>query len=376
MKHLSLKIIFLAVVLPPLLYLGSVIGLERHLNDRYQKQVEKVFIGDTRPLLQGDLALKKALADHIDRFLQTTSASFWGIKIDITVNTRSGFLLYPGLAHETVTATPPPDPLAVAADNFRLLNDGLILKTSVVIPHNVTLSNMFLLFYLGAGSAAVYLYLKVAIRRLRQDELSSQNELDRLEALSNEYAGRLTDLADEKAILTEEMQRLQHRFAEERAKAVANEDQLIQDIVSLEEKINANLALHQEQMNQIQALEEKLSRVEGNRPKPKAVETVQKRFKALYKNLSFNERAITGYLELPDELKIKSEEVIHQLDQDPALVKIKRKVFGKKNREPVLEVIFGYRGRLYFSNKENRIEILAVGTKNSQDRELGFLERL
>lgn len=376
MKYISLKIIILAILLPSLLYLATVIGLERILTDRCQKQVEKVFIGDTRPLLQGERDLKKTLADHIDRYVQNTSAAFWGVRISITVTTHSGFLLYPGLAHESGADTLAEDPLTVAADNFRLLNDGLVVKTAVTIPHNVVLSNLFLLFYLCSASVGVYLYLKSAIRRSRQDEMDRRSQMDRLEARSSDYAGQLAALTDEKAVLAEEMAKLRQRFEEEKAKAVANEDQLIQDIVALEEKMQANLAQQQEQTRQIQALEEKLGRQEKDRQKPKSAESVQKRFKALYKNLVFHERAIAGYLDLPDELKIKSEEIIHQLNEDPSLVKIKRKVFGKKNREPVLEVIFAYRGRLYFSNQDNRIEILAIGTKNSQARELGFLERL
>ena len=74
---------------------------------------------------------------------------------------------------------------------------------------------------------------------------------------------------------------------------------------------------------------------------------------------------------------MKAEEVIHQLNEDPGLVRIKRKVFGHKGHETVLEVLFGYKGRLYFRNdKDKGIEVLAIGTKNTQARELEFLARL
>ena len=67
----------------------------------------------------------------------------------------------------------------------------------------------------------------------------------------------------------------------------------------------------------------------------------------------------------------------YQLNEDPALVRVKRKVFGGKGQKTVLEVIFGYKGRLYFRNtKEKGIEVLAIGTKNTQARELEFLARL
>jgi hypothetical protein len=76
-------------------------------------------------------------------------------------------------------------------------------------------------------------------------------------------------------------------------------------------------------------------------------------------------------------MKIKAEEVIHQLNHDPQMVTIKRKVFGKKNRETVLEVLFAYKGRLYFRNThQNRIEVLSIGTKHTQSKDLTFLDKL
>ena len=57
-------------------------------------------------------------------------------------------------------------------------------------------------------------------------------------------------------------------------------------------------------------------------------------------------------------------------------VQIKRKVFGKKNRETVFEVIFAYKGRLYFWKiSGNRVEVLAIGTKLTQNKSLVFLDK-
>jgi type IV secretory pathway VirD2 relaxase len=82
-------------------------------------------------------------------------------------------------------------------------------------------------------------------------------------------------------------------------------------------------------------------------------------------------------MELGDDMKIKSEEVIHRLNENSTAVKIKRKVFGKKGRETVREVIFAYNGRLYFRKiKDCKIEILAIGTKNTQTKDLEFLDNL
>ena len=43
----------------------------------------------------------------------------------------------------------------------------------------------------------------------------------------------------------------------------------------------------------------------------------------------------------------------------------------------MLEVIFAYKGRLYFRNtKDKRVEVPAIGTKNTQARELEYLAKL
>ncbi|RLC29604.1 MAG: hypothetical protein DRH32_07085, partial [Deltaproteobacteria bacterium] len=71
-----------------------------------------------------------------------------------------------------------------------------------------------------------------------------------------------------------------------------------------------------------------------------------------------------------------AEEVIKQLDSG-GRVDIKRKVELKKSSEKVFEAIFAYSGRLYYRNlSDGRIEILVIGTKNSQVKDLSFLETL
>jgi hypothetical protein len=76
-------------------------------------------------------------------------------------------------------------------------------------------------------------------------------------------------------------------------------------------------------------------------------------------------------------MKIKGEEIIHKLNEDPSFVSVKRKVFGKKGRATVQEVIFSYKGRLYFrKKKDGQIEILTIGTKNTQAKDLEFLDNL
>jgi hypothetical protein len=149
----------------------------------------------------------------------------------------------------------------------------------------------------------------------------------------------------------------------------------------LETKLNENLGRQTSQEEEIRGLKEKIELLEKeqrreDRGRSKTAAAFQRRFATLYKNIAVSERAVDGLLEMNGEMRLKAEEVIHQLNAAPDLVVIKRKVFGKKNRETVLEVVFAYKGRLYFRRREGRVEVVAVGTKNTQERELEFLASL
>ena len=168
----------------------------------------------------------------------------------------------------------------------------------------------------------------------------------------------------------------------ERQKASATEDEMMDELVALEEKIGETLSQQDQHVLEINQLREKIKQFEKEnetktRQRLKGIDAAKKRFGALYKRIAVHDRAIEGFVDLTEEMKIKAEEVVHQLNDDPKLVQIKRKVFGKKSRETVFEVIFAYKGRLYFRNNAgNRVEVLVIGTKLSQNKDLAFLDKL
>jgi hypothetical protein len=124
-------------------------------------------------------------------------------------------------------------------------------------------------------------------------------------------------------------------------------------------------------------LEQSKEKVRRPHPKKKKIGTTQKRFKTLYKGLSFTDRAIEGFLSLSDEFQLKAEEIIHNLNEDDSLVPVKRKVFGKGGKMNILEVDFSYSGRLYYQkDTKSKIKVVAIGTKNSQEKDLAYLESI
>ena len=134
--------------------------------------------------------------------------------------------------------------------------------------------------------------------------------------------------------------------------------------------------------SQILQMQGDLSRLQAKLVKPKhrnkASEVAERRFRVLYKNLLFTDRAIEGFTALTEEYQLKAEEVIHRLNQDESLVSVRRKVFGKGGKLDVLEADFSYSGRLYFQkdSQSTKTRILAIGTKNSQEKDIAYLGSL
>jgi hypothetical protein len=376
MKYLPFKILILCVFLPPVLYLFSVQSIERYLHGKYLSEIENTYVGDTAPLFNGSIGLNEAVAKNITRYFQTKKLLAWGVKARLAVSTKRGKIIYPPVFEEE-NPLPQSYPMKIAAENYTLMTEGLLLDLNLTLAHNTVLSNVLLIFYIMISVVILNRYYRAGLNKTRKEEQEKEKEINRLLHLEKKHLNSLAELAKDKDGLTSEHALIKNQYEDVMKRASRNEDEMIEEIMALEEQLNQNLARQKKRQDEIDILTEKLSRYEKEKPKLKAPEALQKRFKAIYKNISIQERALGGFIDLTDNLKIKAEEIIHQLNQDPALVPIKRKVFGKKGRETVLEVVFAYKGRLYFRKlQDNRIDILAVGTKNVQAKDLQFLDKL
>jgi len=382
MKYISFKLLIICILLPPVLYVFSIQSLERHLQGRYTKEIEDIYTGDTRPLFDGSIQLKKAINNNIDSYLKSKTLISWGVKTSVTVTTKRNTILYPTVFEDEQVLLLQPDPMKVAADNYNIMNEGLVVNVDLKLAHNTIASNAILAFYIFVVGFVLYFYYSKSINKARREEMAKNNEIARLLEMETKQTDSIKDIKRDSVHLTSEVNKLKNKLENEKIKTSLNEDEMIKEIVSLEDKININLKHQKKKQDEIDALKEKINLLEMGRhkeekQKAKRIDSIQKRFKALYKNISVQKRALSGFIELTDDMKIKGEEIIHQLNEAPDLVPIKRKVFGKKTREKALEVIFAYRGRLYFrKSKENKIEILAIGTKNTQAKELEFLSNL
>jgi len=326
--------------------------------------------------------LKDAINRNIDGYLQNKVLIPLGVRVNAAVTTKQNTILYPTFFDEEENSILGSNPMKVAAENYNLLEEGIVVKVALTLEHNTLLSNTILAFYILVSVLVLYFYYKAGIKKAKQEDTEKSKKITRLLKLEKNQTKNLKALVKIKQKLTSEISVMKKRLEKERVKATKNEEEMIKEIVALEEKFNKNLALQNTKQEEIDTLIEKIKRFEkANRKdstqKTKALNSVRKRFKTLYKNVSINKKAINGFMDLTDEMKIKGEEIIHKLNEDPKYVQVKRKVFGKKGRTTIQEVIFAYKGRLYFRNaKGSRIEILTIGTKNTQIKDLEFLDNI
>lgn len=382
MKFLSLRILILCILLPPVLYIFSVQSIEKHLKGRYTNEIEDFYLEDTRPLFEGSIRLKDAINNNINRYLQSKALIALGVKVAITVTSKQNRILYPAVVDPKEASLLPNNAMQIASDNYELMNEGLVVNVDLVLEHNTLLTNAILGFFIFASILVLSFYYWTGVKKARQEEMEKNSELFRLKEVEINHADNLKALMKDKKNLISEIKKTKKQLKKDKVKTRKNEDEMIKEIVVLEDKINNKISILNERQEEIDALKEKIKLFEKevrkeSKQKTKIYNSARKRFKTIYKNISIDKKAIIGFLDLTEDMKIKSEEVIHKLNENPKIVPIKRKVFSKKGRATVQEVIFAYNGRLYFrATKNSRIEILTIGTKNTQIKDLEYLDKI
>ncbi|HKL00301.1 MAG TPA: hypothetical protein VJ943_08605, partial [Desulfotignum sp.] len=329
-KYFPFKILILCILLPPVLYILTIQVLETHLETSVKNALEEIYIGDSAPLLDGTLEIEQAVARNINAFLQQKNLQTWGIQTRVSVTTRQGTLLYPRTfdLDDQDTALPEISPMETAARNYDLLNQGLVLEFDLAIAHARLLSGLILgLYILGALGMFLWFY-RIGATKSRYDTLQQEQEIAHLQDLEKQYRKKLVHLDQEQKTLSAELGQVKHHFEGEKKRASVNEEEMIQEIIHLEEKLAANLAHQQQQRQVIDELSDKIQQFEtGKRKtrkeKTKEEEVFQKRFSTLYKQTIVHTKAVDGFAGLTSELQLKAEEIIHQLNQDPGLVPVK-----------------------------------------------------
>ncbi len=391
MKSFPLKLLLFFLLLPPAGYgitmavLQEVV-LDAFLTPTLVNYFHNKSLRNIDAVMQGDLPLKAAVARNIEpqiRKLHFLRAA--GVELSVAVLTRNGTVLYPRL--QTILgepgqagAPPPKDKFTIARENLALTHQGLVVHVRARLNMVSLTSAVIFAVYLVLSALLFYRVFRQRMGRIHAAEKEREAEIRRLHDQEREREADLEQLRQGHGALTADLERLRESMREERRQALKNEDGMVAEIELLERRISENLTLRERQQAEIETLQQTISHLEKNRKGAgagKKEAMLQKRFHTLYKNLRFTDKAVSGFANLAEDQKIKCEEIIHHLNEDASLVPVKRKVFGKKGRQTILEVVFGYRGRLYFrKTRDGGLDILAAGTKNTQNKDLEYLNKL
>ncbi len=396
-SRFRIKYILLAFCIVLLCHSGTLNLMGKYLGTIYQEKIENHYIGDTKPLFNGTIRFKDAVNQNIKKLLiHDWGVKFFNLKINILITSENGEVVYPFYDSSGPNAKEDNgvwDNSAIATKNFNLLHEKRKLIVVTRLGYISPASFLILFFYLFIAFILFLIINKTReklllqyrsqgkiIVKFKEEEKKLKEEEKKLKTDHGISKKKLQALEQQRKKLIEQLNAAETEQSAELKKARTNEDEMINEIDFLEKQLNKNIAMQKIKEQEIHDLKKQVARYErrkGKSGKRGEFDLTEKRFSTLYKNVSMNRRALTGFLELNDNQQIKAEEIVHQLNHNPGKIVIKRKVFsGKKDKNTVFEVLFAYNGRLYFRNlKGKRIEILVIGTKNTQGRDMEFLRQ-
>lgn len=404
MNYISFRVLFICIFFPPIMYIFSIQTLEEYLQNRRTKHLQNVVIQDYEALYDGRYSIKEEISTNIERYLGKDTLRSLGVITKILVSTKKGEILYP-YYHEDgdIDFDKQFDSdigesfnyIKIAEKNYQVLNGGLTLSVDVKLKHNTWLTNTILILYLFSSILVLYWYYK---KRVKDWVVTRENEQKRLDSLSRELAenersleelskkekdhiSKIQKLDSDKEELKSDIMQLEGEIEIQKKKSLEI-DEILEEMERLEEQASKNMTLKEEKEREITQLREEINRwktieKQSAKKRKKDAQSVEKRFNVIYKNLVFHKKAIEGYLLLTQDLQLKAEEIIHRLNEDDSSVSIKRKLFTKKGKLNIFEVIFSYSGRLYFKKRDSKkMEIVAIGTKNTQEQDITFIENM
>jgi hypothetical protein len=386
MKHLSFRILFLFIFLPPVLYIFSIQALEALIQKKWTADLERGLISDPSALLEGRINIQNEVERNIDLYLGTQYTTKLGVIPSIVVKTKTGRRLYPKITPESLypfdldtfyreEKTPGPlKAIRVAKENLKIMEEGMALSVTAQIPRNTLLANSILVFYIFVFSFLLYRAYRASASEAERLSLRNQQALEAAYSKLTAAQDRLQDVADKEKAYQKEIEKLQ-------AEVRATEDEALAEMEALEEKLQESVALREKTENEVTHIRQELGRLESSRKatsrkQDRQIKSTMKRFRTLYKNLEFSPRAAEGFLNLESDFQLRAEELIHNMNEDSGRLTVKRKLFSKKGGRPVLECEFAYRGRIYWKRgPDGKAQILAIGTKNTQVKDLAYLEK-
>jgi hypothetical protein len=343
--------------LPPVCYILTLNGLERYLGKQETERVHDLMIQDQQALYEGRHTIKEEINRNIGRDLSGDFKHKVGIKTEILVKTRDARILYPSQTKldsasafreergfvetglESLRYT------EVASENYRILNEGLVLDVNLQIGQNTWLANSILIVYIFLSLAVLQAFIRRGIRQSEKEEGEQKRLVQNLSGQLNQAEGKLKQVETRESEYVERIAALR----KDKDELTRDVDGLLEELESQEAGLKEQKRIKEEMAGQVAQLKEEMDRLtQQTRKIRKTVEATRKRFGVLYRNLLFTDRALEGFLALTDEFQLKAEETIHKLNDDESAITVKRKVFGKGGKMDFVEITFAYSGRFYY----------------------------
>ena len=372
-----------------MLYILTLQAMEGITQRKWTSELQGTLISDSRALLEGRMRIEDEIQKNVDAFISSCRALRWGFRVKIFVKTEAGRRLYPSEIRyafdqkkfpQERSISRPMEMMHWAEENLTIMDEGIELSLTVQIPRNAWLSNGILIFYILVFTFVLYRAYASSAREARQFELANQQALEAANERLMAAQQRLEDVSEKEAGYQDEIATLKSDLDLASNQVRETEDEALSEMEALEERLQESVGLKEELELEVLRLAEELERIQSAQQRPfkkrrKKTDSAAKRFKTLYKNLEIQERAIEGFLDLEVDLQLRAEELIHTMNDDSTKLTVKRKLFSKKGAAPTFECEFGYKGRIYWRpGPGTRTQILAIGTKNTQVKDLAFLE--
>ena len=378
-----LRVLFACLLVSPVGYLLSLNLTERLLQHREKETVEGLLIQDPQALLEGRHSVQEEIRRNLSRHFSRDVKRKLGVRTRVLVKSGQR-VLYPVSVEEEMggggafKAGPWQNPVPsvdLASESYRLLDQGLEVMVDLEVLHAGLLSYGLLLIWVLLSGSLLHAAIRRRTQAAEKDRLTQER---RIATLSDQLAHARSTV--HKVEEKEEDYRRRIEALEQEQKSLSKDAEgLLEEMDQLERGAARQKDLREETELEILELRDELDRLRTkarkNRKKTNTEELLRKRLDVLYKNLEFTDRAVEGLAALRPDVGLKAEEALQLLNMDPSQVAVKRKVFGKGGKSRVLEAEFAYSGRLYFHRLNGRgVRVLAVGTKNSQTRDLAYLD--
>ena len=397
LDHLaSFRVVYGSVFAFALLYIFSVEAAESLLHRHFESAVVRAV--NVSPV---DGPVQIQIQNRVSELLVNSPwVALGGVRVSVTVLGADGQTpLYLG-GTRVVHGPPAPNLEAAVLEAMELLPP--ITDVFVSVAHGSVLSTSILVLYAALLLQGLYLHNRSLVR-LEQEQIAAavatrdraaerarsieaelgqvRERMRALEPADSPGTAEIRQLEAERESLRRQLRQLAEREAELLVGAERTHE-LEEERQTLEELLDEALEDVGQKENEIHQLQDRLksaAKASGSsKGKSREGDRIAKRLRTLYKGLEVDDRAIADLAALGDEsLKLRAEEGLKRLADDPESAAVRRKVGGLPPQLAIYELGFAGKGRVYFTRIEaGRYRILAIGGKATQKQDLEYLSRL